>query len=108
MHEPEHEPDRREALAILRPRDGARRRMSTGAAPEIDNPHELLGLPADEEDCERIIAAARVRLARIRAGNGSEFAVRRVVMQQIEAARDAMLLTGRPGRVAATTGSGCN
>jgi len=61
----------------------------------IDNPHELLGLVAGEENARVIIEAARSRLVRIREANGSEVAVRAYVIGQICRARAAMLKDAR-------------
>jgi len=65
------------------------------AALPIDNPHELLGLVAGEENIRVIIEAARSRLMRIREANGSEVAVRAFVIGQICRARAAMLKEAR-------------
>jgi hypothetical protein len=61
----------------------------------IENPHELLGLVAGEENTRVIIEAARSRLARIREANGSEAVVRAFVIGQICRARAAMLKEAR-------------
>lgn len=57
----------------------------------VERPHELLGLSACEADPVRIIEAARVRLGPLRASTGSHREVRFFAINQIVAARDAML-----------------
>ena len=70
-------------------------RASRIAGVPIENPHELLGLVAGEENTRVIIEAARSRLARIREANGSEAVVRAFVIGQICRARAAMLKEAR-------------
>ncbi len=57
----------------------------------VDAPHEILGLPADERDPVRIVEAAAIRLQAIQGGGGSHREVRRTVTALIRMARDAML-----------------
>lgn len=57
----------------------------------IENPHEVLGLAADEVNPFTIIEAAHARLVSLRSSGGSEVVVQRAVMRQIRAARAAML-----------------
>jgi len=58
---------------------------------DVESPHELLGLPADERDPVRIVEAAAIRLQAIRRGGGSQREVRRTLTALIRMARDAML-----------------
>jgi hypothetical protein len=61
------------------------------------NPHELLGLERGEGCPIRIIEAARRRLAVLRASPGSDMPVKRFLMRQIVAAREAMLSSAGTG-----------
>jgi len=54
-------------------------------------PHEILGLSADERDPVRIVEAAACRLRALEAARGSEAAVRRSLARVIRSARDDML-----------------
>ena len=54
-------------------------------------PHELLGLPADERDPVRIVAAAAARLRAIRSGGGGDREVRDALVAAIRRARDTLL-----------------
>jgi len=58
---------------------------------DIESPHEILGLPADERDPVRIVEAASIRLQAIQSGRGSHREVRSTVTALIRMARDAML-----------------
>lgn len=58
---------------------------------DIESPHEILGLPADERDPVRIVEAASIRLQAIQSGRGSHREVRRTVTALIRMAREAML-----------------
>lgn len=60
-------------------------------APEVERPHEILGLDALEADAIVIVDVARRKLAAIRGANGSDYAVRREVESLIVRARDQML-----------------
>lgn len=64
----------------------------------IENPHEMIGVPADETDPRVILEAAARRIDRIRAHAGSELDVRRTLIALIIVARNEVL-----GRIALGT-----
>ncbi len=57
----------------------------------LENPHEILGLAADEIRPDAIISAARRRLDAVRDACGSEDGVKAAVVSLIVAARQALL-----------------
>jgi len=59
--------------------------------PDIDSPHEILGLTPGERDPVRIVEAAAGRLRAIREGSGTDWEVQRTVTALIQMARWAML-----------------
>jgi hypothetical protein len=61
----------------------------------IENPHELIGVAADETDPRLVMETAARRIARLRAVAGSEFGVRRALIASIIVARNEIL-----GRIA--------
>lgn len=63
----------------------------TDSPVDVESPHELLGIPADERDPVRIVEAAAIRLQAIQRGGGGQREVRRTVTALIRMARDAML-----------------
>lgn len=60
-----------------------------------ENPHELIGVRADETDPHTVMATAARRIARIQAAGGSEMDVRRTLIASIIVARNDLL-----GRIA--------
>lgn len=67
----------------------------------IENPHELIGVRADETDPRLVMEAAARRITRIRDAGGSDMEVRRALIASIIVARNELLgliASGTPGR----------
>lgn len=72
--------------------------------PSVENPHELIGVRAEETDPHQVMEAAARRIARIRAASGSESDVRRSLIASIIVARNDILTRIALGTPAAERG----